>query len=291
MQSGLLILALGLLGCALTVAGAWFGRAHPILDSLGVGLIYGVVVAVGLTVIFGVLRRWPAAIAGLAIVGAGVAILVPASGDFTTPSMGRIALLQHNLLFTNPAPDLLARMADADVVTLQEVSAATDAIASLPSDWTVASCVMSPVTATVVATRWPVRASGCFEGGTWQRIETPDGPVTFVSLHLYWPWPKGQTDQVARLEPDLRALPRPVIVAGDFNQTPWSATAKRITAATDTRFVPGVRITLNQFSGFLRIPIDHVLVPRGGSGRAKIAGAHGSDHQMLIALVGPGTDR
>ena len=52
----------------------------------------------------------------------------------------------------------------------------------------------------------------------------------------------------------------------------WSAAMARIAQATDTRLVPGLRVTLRQFAGTLRVPIDHVLIPREWDGTARMAG-------------------
>lgn len=275
------------LGSALTVVGAAFGAAHPILDSLGVGLIYGQVAVLFATLGFIALRRWRSAAVGALVAGSAFALLLPLSGDFITRPVGQMALVQHNLLYSNTALDLPLRIAGTDVVTLQEVGAARPVLLGLPLEWTTQICDYTVLFDSAVTTRWPVVDAGCMDGAAWVQADTPDGPVTFVSLHLRWPWPKGQAAHIAALEPQLRALPRPVVVAGDFNQVPWSAAVARIAAATDTRVVPGQRITLRQFGGWLRIPIDHVLVPRDWAGTAQTSGAFGSDHQALTAQIGP----
>ncbi|WP_179380287.1 endonuclease/exonuclease/phosphatase family protein [Jannaschia marina] len=272
-----------LAGGGTIVAAAWAARLHPILDSLGVGLPAALAVLT-LSAVAGVAarrRRLASLAAGMALAGAA---LLPLGGQ-DAPSEP-IRLIQHNLLFNNDAGDLADRLEGADVATLQEVNAARPAVAALPAPWRAQVCAYTAVGDTAVATRWPILEAGCMDGGSWLRAETPAGAVTFVSLHLRWPWPKGQAAQVADLLPGLSALAAPVVVGGDFNQTPWSASVARVGAATGTAPLPGLRITLRQFDGWLRLPIDHVLVPEGWSGRAETTGFHGSDHRALAAEIG-----
>ena len=57
-----------------------------------------------------------------------------------------------------------------------------------------------------------------------------------------------------------------MIIAGDFNATPWSQTLKTITVASQTRSVEGLRPswlvngTLAHAARWIGLPIDHILV-------------------------------
>ena len=115
------------------------------------------------------------------------------------------------------------------------------------------------------------------------QVETPDGPVWVVSLHLHWPYPMGQAAQVRSLVPQLESLSGPVVLGGDFNMVPWSHAMRVIARATASK-----RIGVPQYSLPLKrlytLPIDHVLVNRN----AKPAITEkrpllGSDHFGVLA--------
>lgn len=81
----------------------------------------------------------------------------------------------------------------------------------------------------------------------------------------------------------VASLPGPVIVAGDFNTTPWSRSFARFLSATgllDSRDGFGVHATYPVFGAWpMRIPIDHVLVsPSIGVLTRRVERDVGSDH-------------
>lgn len=277
---------------ALCVLGGLMAPLHPALDSLGIAMPYAALALLAAAL----LLRLRAALR-LAAAAVGLAGLLPIAATAHAPAepgKPALRLLQHNLFFKNDAADLDERILAHDVVTLQEVRAAAPMLAELPAGWTMRACGDTNVGATAVATRLVPLAQGCLnDGHAWMRVATDAGPVTVVSLHLHWPWPAAgdrQARQIARLAPLIRALPRPVIVAGDFNQMPWSAAVDRIAEAADTEVAPGLRVTLALLDGLARLPIDHVLIPEGWGARVEPAGRHGSDHVALAAeLLGPAT--
>ena len=275
-----------LAGAAATVLGAAFGRFHPALDALGVWLLYGIAAALAVAIGSAVMRRRIVATTALAVSVGGAMQTTPFVDWSGSGSPGSVRLLQHNLNFRNEASDLLQRIDAIDFVAVQEVNAATKTLGSLPPAWSGKTCPFTALGGVAVLTRLPVTTSGCLNGGAWIRSLTREGPVTVVSLHLHWPWPYGQAAQVSELLPYLEALPRPVIVAGDFNQTPWSDSVARIGAATGTAPLPGLGATLAFQSGLLRINIDHILVPPEWTGTFVRDGRHGSDHAALSARIG-----
>jgi endonuclease/exonuclease/phosphatase (EEP) superfamily protein YafD len=120
----------------------------------------------------------------------------------------------------------------------------------------------------------------------------PDGPLWLVSLHLHWPFPYQQPDQVKWLLPILEALDDPVLIGGDFNMVPWSYTLKSVARATDTKLsgYAGGTFELsyvyqdNDLATWMPLlPIDHILVPASGPAvslerRPQL----GSDHYGLL---------
>jgi endonuclease/exonuclease/phosphatase (EEP) superfamily protein YafD len=91
------------------------------------------------------------------------------------------------------------------------------------------------------------------------------------------------------------AAPRPCIVAGDFNATPWSAAYRVFTAVSglrDTALGRGVQATWNAWLPAPRIPIDHVFAsPDVAVARRAVGPDVGSDHfPVEVTLVLPPAD-
>ncbi|WP_299817273.1 endonuclease/exonuclease/phosphatase family protein [uncultured Jannaschia sp.] len=278
---------------ALTLAAAIVGaallaRLHPALDAIGIGLPVGLLGAAFAAFAFLRRRAWvPAALAGL-VLSAGLVAIRPILGDTAPVGDPGFRLLQHNLLTSNSAADLSDRLIGVDIATLQEAHAAHDAIEALPPEWGRFTCGKGRSrTGTAIVSRFPIGSTNCMPDGAWAIVRTPDGPVTVVSLHLPWPWPFGQTEQIEVIGSILATLPGPFVVAGDFNQTSWSATVARIAEMTGTRPIPGWRLTYSGAGGFMQLPIDHVLVPPGWRAEATVGGRHGSDHSEVMAQIGP----
>lgn len=261
------------------VLGGWAGGWTPFLDSLGVGLP----LAVGASLLAALLGRgWPR-LAALGVLAAGAIPVAQAAWPGRLPEdSADVALVQHNLRFDSGITDL-ARLERADVATLQEVLV-PEAL-SLPAGWMLHHCPFTRVGGQVVATPHPILETGCAEGIAWVRAALPSGEATIVSLHLHWPWPSRQASQVNALLPVLRALPRPVLLGGDFNQTRWSASLRRIAEATGTRALPALRPSYHV--AILPLRIDHVLIPEDWIGTNRIDGYHGSDHAAIRAAAAP----
>lgn len=105
------------------------------------------------------------------------------------------------------------------------------------------------------------------------RFETPDGkPFSVVTTHMDWPIPvRRQREQLGALSSVLDTIEGPMILAGDFNSTPWSYSLREFVANNGL-----VRETVNLVTYPLRwyyfrawrdtipfLPLDHVMT-RGG---------------------------
>lgn len=164
--------------------------------------------------------------------------VVPASGE-------RFRLLTFNVWYRN---DDLSRaleflqQAKADVVILQEVDAAQlPAIAQRLTAYP--HHAMTPVRGHALAmfSRWPLRVEHLRlpMGATRIARATLDWngtPLTIVGAHLSWPLGKRTAAaRAAELQVLAQTVGRetgPVIVAGDFNLTPWSRHYERFTASS-----------------------------------------------------------
>lgn len=112
--------------------------------------------------------------------------------------------------------------------------------------------------------------------------------LTFAVLHLTRPFPLDdfgrQAEEVDGIAAALAEIPRPVIVAGDFNALPWSAATTAIGDAIDAGALMWAGTFPSQAP--LRSPIDQVLVGRGLTITALTAGPDvGSVHLPLAVTI------
>ena len=247
--------------------------------------------------------------AGRVAAGAGAVILVAAlvglrpawpMAGATAKTRGEITILQLNLLYRNLSPEAVLALIDRekpDVIAFQEVSRANrPLLEALRENYPHQQlCAFAGVGGVAVLSRPPPApgaARGCAkEGGlAWLRVATPKGPVTAASLHLHWPYPFGQREQIDRLAPLFNTLPAPVLLGGDFNAAPWSHAAARVAQSTRTRILPGLRFTfhfsLQRRSLPIGMPIDHVLAdPVFSPASLSVSEPVGSDHRAVTARL------
>ncbi len=207
----------------------------------------------------------------------------------------RYAFYQKNLLYNGT--DRRGIIADIratapDFVSMQEISDANLEIYEALAEAypTRLICSSRGAGRLAILSRYPLSGEDparCLKPGgvAAVRVATPDGPVWALALHLKWPFPRAQAEQVATMLPALRDLDAPVVLGGDFNMVPWSATMRRIEAATGSRRAGALFFTFRHPRFPLWLPIDHLLVP-GGRGRLEIRPFLGSDHRGLLLRFG-----
>ncbi len=245
------VIVLAVLALVLGFGGRW---AQP-LDTfshfrahLGVGLALLALLAL-------VLGHWVSGALGLVVAAVSLYSVAP----YVLPMRAEppadapvYTLLQMNLLWdAADRAEAIRRIADTrpDIVTLQE----------LTGDWREA---LSPLEASYPYRAVCLEADGFhgdsailsrrpFAEGTSPicdvgdslaaaRIDLNGVAVTIASHHQLWPWPRGQWRRFASVRDKLAALPAPLILAGDFNATGWSAFLGAYAETTGTRVVPGV---------------------------------------------------
>jgi endonuclease/exonuclease/phosphatase (EEP) superfamily protein YafD len=273
---------------------------HPLFDSIAhFRLHVSILLVLGCLVALAV-GAWRTVLIGVATAVAGLAALAPAFPNnevaFRDNAKTDLVLLQFNTFFKNRRSDKIAALVTSikpDVVTFQEVSEKTSAaLKLLAQDYP--HQVLCPHNETggvaVLSALAPV-AQGCANGLglAWMQVEFHGQRTTIASLHLIWPFPLGQYEQVSGLEPALQALARPVVLAGDFNAAPWSHSVSRIANATGTRVTGGLRMTFRRSifrkGPFPLLPIDHVLVPPEAAAAISLGEPTRSDHLPLITRV------
>ena len=265
------------------------GALHGLGDSLAVFRFWW---ALGLSLSSLLLLRGHWRLAGI---GAAAVVLAAAPmviGTLRPNQLGELeyALYQKNLLWNGTdrgaiVQDILS--ISPDFITLQEISRENKTIYE-----TLAKQYQSRIFCTgpgpggiAVLSNYPLIAGSerCAfrKGYAALQVSTPDGPLWVVVVHLRWPFPLGQGEQVADLIPELEALDGMIVVGGDFNMVPWSHTMRVIEDATNSkRAGPVLRTFLHQRSP-LRLPIDHILVP-SGRGKLQSRPLFGSDHLGLL---------
>lgn len=256
----------------LLLLGSYFGAVHPLGDSLAV--FRGPLAALGGVCTMLLMRGGSKLFAVLAMVlvlWSAYTVLGPRV-SFSDAAEAPYTLYQKNMRFnmpsTQPLQDDIITQAP-DFISLQEVSQQNlPILANLKAQYPAqVFCPFAAVGGVAVASRWPmvVGSNRCqaSSGMAAMQVETPDGPVWVVSLHLHWPYPQGQARQVGKLVPQLKALKGGVVLGGDFNMVPWSNTMRTITAATNTRRIGVPQYTL-ALKDLYTLPIDHVLINNNG---------------------------
>lgn len=209
-------------------------------------------------------------------------------------------LLQLNLRFDNVAQaDVIRLIAQQspDVITLQEVSDSwRPKLAAIEARYPYNLYCPSTkrIGGVAILSRRPFALGTtpqCIGNALagMARIDFGGRSALIAALHLEWPWPFTQAENVEELRPYFERLQGPMIVAGDFNATPWSQTVRQIAEASKTSSVDGLRPswllngTLAQAARWIGMPLDHILVSDRISGtRVETLGPVGSDHLPLL---------
>jgi endonuclease/exonuclease/phosphatase (EEP) superfamily protein YafD len=226
-----------------------------------------------------------------------------------TAAGGRsLKLMQFNLWARNADPQGTARWIedeDADIVVVQEaVGAGAAVVRAITHRYLYgASSSATSERSTVILSKTKPLASGSVFGvggkrfaGAWARFGEGGDGFTVVAAHFTWPIPAGpQQAQSRRLCDFLNELDRySLIVAGDFNSTPWSFALRR----QDARFALR-RLTRGKFtwptarfkpwglaSPLPFLPLDHVYAGKAWRAASVSLGPSlGSDHRPVVVML------
>ena len=218
-----------------------------------------------------------------------------------------LKLIQFNLWYVNHDPAGTARWIESeqpDVLVVEEAvkagAAVADALAtSLPYSSTYLHQKQRPI---LILSRFPLIDCGDMAdidpvnfACAWARIDDGIAPFVVVGLHLTWPVPpRGHQAQSRRVSERLSAFDRSsLIVAGDFNATPWSFALRR----QDARFGiprltralatwPAARTQWGFTAPFAFLPIDHIYAgPAWRLISLRRGPPLGSDHLPVVALL------
>ena len=124
------------------------------------------------------------------------------------------------------------------------------------------------------------------------KVEIDHKPVKFYGLHARRPDLRGfaeRKDQFLRLAADLKEQRLPVIVAGDFNATPFSPIFRQLIGISGMKNSSanfGWQPSWPTYLPFLWIPIDQILLSPGIQVHNRATGSYiGSDHYPVIAKL------
>jgi endonuclease/exonuclease/phosphatase (EEP) superfamily protein YafD len=228
----------------------------------------------------------------------------------TTPGPKQDAGLRvytHNVWDEHPDLQQLEtalQAVEADVLVLIEVDPAkVPLLQRLAARYPYASsCAHRRGCATAVLSRFPILAGGADMASphgrrdgppiAWARIDASArglGTVTVIGTHIHRPTrsPMLHVRQMQTLIGLIHTVKGPLIVAGDFNTSPWSASYRNLLEATQlepaARLLPTWPMTPVSAPQFA---IDHIFVSKDlAVARSGAAPATGSDHAPIFADI------
>lgn len=263
-----------------------------------------------LTLVLLLLRRWVVALA--AVIGLGVSAVplvpyvikdssaIPAATAAAQSGAPTFRLLTFNVWFRNP--DMASTAAyieqlQADAVVLQELTPSqAETLRPLLPSYPYYHIEPSRM-GSAVFTKWPVISAESVplakEGAiaAHMQIDWRGLPVTVLGVHLNWPLgPRNsafRNEELAGVVAFAKTQQGPLLVAGDFNLTPWSEYFRDALAASGlhdaARGFGLARSWPAQFAP-LAIRIDHCLLsPHWRSVSVRRGPWLGSDHLPVVA--------
>ncbi len=293
----------------------YFGWLHPAFDSFSAFRIHlGV-----LTLVSGLLLAIAGGrLGGLSVAAAALfALYTTLAPGIATAQAGGVnsapyRLLQINVRFNNPTPKELLKLIGRtrpDVITAQEVTPRwRDAFSTIKSayPYQLFCAAHRKIGDVAILSRRPfvdAPVNYCGKGAAVaiQSVTFGGQTIAVASVHLFWPWPHQQSEQIADMKPILKTLgdsDRPVLMAGDLNAPRWSQTARDIATYSQTNvqdYRGGTWLAYEfpaAWTTWLGLPIDNLF-----SAGVEIRSMHsqsnvGSDHlPMLIEFAMPVRDQ
>lgn len=300
------LLALAVGGLLLVTVIGFFGSRFWLLDlfanfRLQYALVGGLLVIVALA-----LGKRKTALVALFLLAANLVLLAPYISAFpakaTFPTIKVVALnLNHDNLESGLVDDFLRRE-KADVVVLSEVMGhwprSLDSLSDVyPYRLDRLNCHEIGHCPMTILAKTPWVDAGIRHNDKslppllWARFQRNGTEFTVVGSHLMIPFPRGnsqtQYKQIEALSGFLRRMNGPVILAGDFNTTPWSARFRLLESDSGlVRIRNGLAASWPSILAPLGIPIDHVFTsPDFKYANIRTGGKVGSDHLPVIAEI------
>lgn len=246
---------------------------------------------------------WAFAI-GAACIGNGIGIrdyLLPgAAGAATSESSAHVRILSANVLADNDDPTRFVELILAErpdvfaVIEFTELFAERLRAVHDEYPFTIRSAEPGNF-GIAVYSRWPIAQEVMLDlrgfAAIDALIDSPFGTWHFVAAHPVPPMGAQsaaiRNGQLVELAEHVASLESPVVIAGDFNLTPFSPWFEDFTERTQTSDAlrgRGPGMTWPSFLAALGIPIDHVFVSREFAVlNYRRANDIGSDHLPIVA--------
>lgn len=272
-------------GLGFGIVAGFFGDRVYLFDTMAQFRGHAAVALALVTLVLVWARLYAAALAATSAAALGLVTVLPfflpmAPAGPALPGMPRYTLLQMNLRYDAPDKSQTLRLIGSrlpDVVTVQEMTGQWErAFATLIDRYPYQYFCAYPEHDgdAGILSRRPFAEGDpgvCDPFGAFaaKRIDFNGTQVVIGSQHLRWPWPGRQWRQVAALGPKLAGLGDPLIIAGDFNSAPWTASVRAMAAASDTRIIPGIgptwfsKLLPSFLARSIGLPIDNVLASDG----------------------------
>jgi endonuclease/exonuclease/phosphatase (EEP) superfamily protein YafD len=208
-------------------------------------------------------------------------------------------LLHLNVRYDNAHPEKVLSLIGGiqpDTITLNEVSERwIDVLDRLSAVYPhrVVCRIDDPTGGVAILSRRPFEngPGHCYDGGSLAiaSVNFDGQEVKVAALHLTWPWPYSQPEQIDDVTPMLATLTGAAILTGDFNATGWSVAASRVARAGDLTPVGSIgptwlhRSLPKALRPWIGLPIDHVFAKGNVAVRsAKAQEDAGSDHLPVL---------
>ncbi len=291
----------------LTLAG-YVERLGPALEVIANFRLHLAVLSGALGIFLGLARQRRGA--GLAVLAALIATagLGPVFDTVERPGTGRpLTLFYANLWDRNPQHQALAAMlrtVDADIlITSETTRSVAEGAGGLRAGYPYR--LVAPGTGdalrTAIWSKYPLSDAELYLNNTVAPTgaaavaDLGDGTTLgLIGAHFSRPFERLHRTQVEALGPMAERLGRPLIVAGDFNASPWSWLVARAAEVTGTNILGGYRVT---WKGRYRTPlgplpapwghqIDQMLLSGGiGVETVETVDLPGSDHRGLLVRL------
>ncbi len=294
-------IALGLVLTGLGSLAQWW----PALDIVNNGLPALAAGAIALFLLAIITREWRSiALAGLlAAINIGLVFAGLHGAAAEAPDAKRfLRVVTFNLWFDNEridGVDKFLNQTDADVAVLQEVT--NEHLAALHQGLDARYPYSVGEFGIVIFSKYAIKADGRVDRAgypewirllaRWVELDVHGTTVELVGVHCARPfYPVLQEHDVAALTQFVLSRKLPIVVAGDFNMTPWTDQLKRFTRTTGLgRFNTLIFTWPLRWRNYPVVPvvaIDNVFVSREFAKIAVIGGVRqGSDHRPIIADI------
>lgn len=294
-----------LLGASLTLLGL-LARWWPALDIVNNGLLFVVAGTILLLALAALTHDWrlilPTALLAAVNVMVVIAALPGAPAQAAPDSPRFLRVVTFNVWRGNDRIDEVAKFlaaTDADAVVLQETTKQHGALLrqALQSrypfslgDWGL-----------VILSKHPILAEGRVDRPgyppwislmiRWARIEVNGTTFELAGVHLTRPfYPELQQQDVAALIAFVQSRTLPIVMAGDFNMSPWTEKLARFERSSGLKRYNTFQLTWPMQEGGVPVlplvAIDHVFAsPQFARIKAVAGPSFGSDHRPVIADI------